>query len=471
MANDNDLDARLLQAIEHYDGVPNSKALSKLPNFPSKTTIKARIDASSALQTAMQTRGTNYIKTLPEEQLLAYISTSGQMGGLPDYAQQLIDERFDEILLREIQNFNGVPSINALSKLPNLPGFGPIQRRIHANPGLWKAYHQKRGLTPDQAVELSLERNEDSPASIATLKERLRNLHAYREMIGIIRCFSDLLKGNIVELSLYPEPLAKAAKELGSQLNATHIPLQPFKQGKTAELPKADVVVLQGLHRVATERVTDLFAKVHESLGQGQILIVTHSVEYAPVDDFTTALHQNGFDLQDSGTMSIGIPNDEVLLSHGVASVDLDRIKRKLSGDSKILTFETIRAQNQGRIPSLQSIATEEGKRILLADAEGVDTPKGIGRVLAADFFEDSVVLASDKFIVTVFDGNQPIALIGYDMHPQKRNAIETHVLPGAPDENYRQFARKLAKNASTRRKLGVKAGKDNKIQLATLKR
>lgn len=328
------------------------------------------------------------------------------------------------------------------------------------------AYYQKQGHTPDQAVELALERNEESRAAQKALSMRLRDLHAYREMIGIIRCFGDLLVDRIAEVSLYPEPLSKAAKETGVTLEVVHSPLQPFKQGKETDIAKANVVVVQGLHRVAAESATKLFRKVHESLGRSRTVIVTYSPKYDKVEGFLEAAHTNGFELQESGTVFIETPPDVILLSHGVEPSDLGKVRRKLAGESKVLVFRTISAVEAIPIPSLVKMQVSEGTRIVDSDAEPINTPDGIEKVLSAKFFEDSVVLPSAPFIVDVMHARKPVAVIGYDVHPHRKNALETEVKPDAPPKDYRRIARDLAKNIKERQKAGVMPGQISKVPL-----
>jgi len=457
------LDAFILDTIGNLEGVPTPHSVAR--QMESGTLrIRKRIEANQELQHAMETRGRKYILSLPEQRFLSWISESGRLSRLPEYANRVIHERFDKMILREMKKSPKPPTSKSLSRVKGFPVKETIKKRIHANTVLWMEYHRRLGHTPDQAVELALQRDDDSIAAKEALAIRLRNLHAYREMVGLIRCFGDLLKGKIAALSLYPEPLAKASKEMGAGLDVIHVPLRPFKQGRETIIPKADVAVVQGLHRVRSMR--NLFNRLYESIGPGATALFTYSERHATAEGFEEAAYRNGFVQVDSGTVFIRSPSDDTLLTHRVAKHDMERVRRKLSGESKAMLFRTISLREDADIPRLVRIQENGEEKLRSPDAEAIEIPHGIEASLSAKFRADSISYAPGPFIVDVESDSGTAAVIGFDAHPERRHMLETEVLPGAPAEDYRRIARKLARNIKERQKAGVIPGQISKIPL-----
>ena len=458
------VDAILWAALEAYEGVPTVNALGKAAGVGEKR-VMSILARDGKFKEAMGRKGLGYINGLGEGELFEMVSEPGKVAQLPDYAKAEMNGRIDRIIIREIGRIG--PSVTK-GKLAAAMGCtdGFITKRISLNPEVWAAFYEMRGLTRDQAIELSLERGAETPSSEQVIRNRLPHLYAFREMGGIIRCFGDLLKGKILEVSLYPNPLGKAAEELGMQLDVVHRAMRPVREGEKITFEKASVAVLQGLHRLSSEGITRLFRLVGDALDAGQQVVATYSTRYAQVEGFVEALQRNGFQLEEAGVMRIDAPSRETLLSYGAKREDLERIARKMEGESRVLVLRKMDGASDVEVPALQKLPNGEGEKTLSGDAEAVDTPKGIVREISAKFLEDAVILPSSKFLVEIEHGEQTVALVGYDMDPRVKNKVETEVLTGAPQADYRAIARKMASSIAERRRLGIRPDAITRVPL-----
>jgi len=458
----------LLREIRVYDGIPSPEGLSRVIGVSSHT-VRAQTSRSPILIEAMEKRGTEWLENMDEKEFLIHIPKKDWGPCLPGYARKIVDKRLSEIILREIGSIEGVPNAFNLSKVIGITR-STVETIIYSDPAVWIAFYQKHGLTPDQAIELAIERNDESKAATAVLERRLPHLHAFREMAGIIRCFGNLLEGRILEISLYPEPLSKAAAELSVQLDVLHVPMRSFRKNEPPELQAANAAVLQGIHRLATEGLTNLVSKIHESLGEGKGVIATFSTKHAHSESFLHALLENGFTLQESGILRIEPPDDATLHLYGVADDDLSRVRDKIKCESRVLVLTTTEARAVIPIPQLEKTTGAEGETVLSPTTKEIDSPPGIVKEICARFLQDPVVLPSAPFIVDVLHEEKLVAVLGYDMDPTRKNSIESAIYPHAPTLDFRKMARTLATRAEERMRLGIKPNAISKVPLERLR-
>jgi len=460
--------AILRRKIKAYDGVPSIGGLAKAMGV-ADSTVEARVSKSPLLNKEMERRGKEWLESLDEKAFLKKYSNRGLVASFPEYAREIVKERSSSIILGCIRASVGIPTISTLARALCISGES-VTARVFSDSTLWLAYYQKCGLTPDQAIELALERNDESKAAIAVLERRLPHLHAYREMVGLIRCFGNLLEGRILEVTLYPEPLSKAAAELSVQIDVCHTPMRSFRKNESPELMTANAAVLQGIHRLATEGLTNLFSKIHESIGEGKNVIATYSIKHAYSDSFLQALLENGFILQESGILRIEPPIDAILRSYGVDEDNMKQVRDKIKCESRVLVLTTTNTRTIFPIPQLEKTTGTEGETVLSPTTKEIDSPPGIVKEICARFLQDPVVLPSAPFIVDVVKGEKLVAVLGYDMDPTRKNSIESAVYPHAPPLDFRKVARTLATRAEERIRLGIKPNQVSKVPLERIR-
>ncbi len=461
------LDAIIFTKIEECDRVPTAWALAKTMDV-SHGTISRRLEVNASLAEAMEHRGREYLEQLPEERIKFMVSGSGS-SKLPNYAKNIIHARLDTILLREIKDFDGIPTLRALGNAIGIHHTS-ISSRLEANPSIWIAYYARRGLTPDQAVELALERKEESQSASLALSQRLKNLSAFREMIGLIRCLGNLLAASVAEVSLYPQPLAKAAKELGLDMDVHHVPMDTFRKEGCEAIPRADTVVLQSIHRLSAQALTNLFQELHKNYPYSAV-IATFSTEHLCTDSFLGALRKNGYEVKESGIMSISPPDDETLRSCGIQEDDISRVRAKMACQFSVLLLDLLPGSEETDIPELEKISTTNGKAILSPDAQPIDVPDEANQRVSVRFSATTSVLSSMPFVVDIEEGGRRLATVGYDMHPKRGNLIEADVYPGAPADDYLSMARMIARNARLRNRIGVARDRVPKVERAVLRK
>lgn len=449
-------DSIILGAIERFDGIPTENGLGRAIGV-SGDTISSRLEANPSLPKAMERHGREYVRKLPEGLLKARIR-DGWTRTLPDYANALVYERLDDLISREMRDSDVAPTARGLGKAVSV-GRSAISHRLDANPELWLAFYARRGLSPDQAVELALERNEQTESATRALSARLRNLSAFREMVGLIRCFGDLLTASVAEVSLYPQPLARAAHELGVELDVHYVSMNAFRQGGKSSIPAADTVVLQSIHRLSIEALTTLFQELHRNYPYSKV-IATFSAEHLCTNPFLDALGKNGYAVEESGIMHISPPDNEILRSSGVRQDDLSQVREKMSCQSQVLLLDMLPAAEAASIPKLQKISSPADEGVVSPDALPIDVPEGANRGISVKFVQSTSLLPSEPFVVDIEDNGKRVATVGYDMHPDRGNTLETDVYPGAPAGDYRRIARQIASDANLRTRIGVASGR-----------
>jgi hypothetical protein len=485
------IDLILLTEIQQSQGILTaeslSESLSSKERSLSAATVCKRLDpelpSSKVLSNAIQAKGEKYIYGLPNDELFKKYCSVTWMGNLPEYAKKIVNARLDLILLNEIQQFQGLPTILGICDILRSKGFNTtrktIRDRLDQNLSLWIAYYTKKGLTEDQAVELALERNEASESMTAVLRKRLENLHAFREMIGVIQCFSDVLKGQVLEVSLYPEPLKRAAELLGSSFASAYERMQPFRKSQekgptSLSAQSADVVVLQSIHRLASEGLTRLFEEVHRVLNEGGVVIATHSTDYMLTEPFIPSLQSLGFELKHQGILQIEAPSANDLIGLGVAPDEVTRIRAKIAGESAVLVFTRLADSNSTpvQIPALVKSVALEGNGIAPeASVPGADIPLAVSKQITSTFLaQASGLLPESPLLVEIEHNGKVVALVGYNMNPKHRGRIESAKYPGAPAEDYRAIARRIAHNTELRTGLGVKPNDITRVPLSKLR-
>ena len=459
------LDRIILEKIEGFDGVPTAKGLGRKTRVGPHSVAK-RIEANPQLAEAMEKRGREWLEGLDEKRFLEMYSNWS--GSMPNYAKQIVQQRFDRTIMERIEGFDGVPTAKGLGMDMGVSE-PPVARRIEANKDIWMVYYMKRGLTADQAVELALEHNDKSEAFRSALNERLRHLSAFREMVGLLRCFGELLEKDTTVVSLYPEPLKQAADELGINVKSNHVDMGLFRKGETPEIPGCGTIVFQGLHRLKEEALSAVFAKIEELHSEHPALsiITTHGIDYSVTEGFFEALNTNGLEMKESGVVRISPPDEETLLSYGVAEEDLSRLGRKISCEFNAMVFGFNGNDGFVGIPALEKNPKGDGRPLTLPEAEGVDVPKGIAKELEAKLFPACVVVPSAPLMVEICEKSNIVALVGFDMDPDRKKSLEVVPYPNAPSHDYRRIARKIASDVGFRSKQGIKTGGESRIQLS----
>lgn len=463
----------IVDAINKIDGVPTGGKILDCGVIKSGTVYNRLSNPN--ISAAMELRGREFLASKSDSELAVLVSEPGWLVNLPKYARDIVESRIAKMILDTITTFNGSPLFEDLARIVGI-GVNSIIVRIRDNPTLWSAYYTKKGLTEDQALELALEREEEGAGIQEVMQRRLRNLFAFREMVGVIRCFGDLLLGKILGISLYPDPLSKAAQELEVQLDVAHQPMRPFRKGEDVSLSQANVVVVQGLHRLSSEAITTLFQKIYGAIGEGSAVITTHSPKYARLESFPDAILRNGFSVLETGVMQISLPGDkETILSYGVAPTEVDRLIRKFEGESEVIVFTKTNRTEQVTIPALVKLSGGQEDKPLDKKAEEIDVPGGINREINARFLDRSegvAILPSAPFLVEVLDdaSNRVVALLAYGMNPNHPKLPESAVYQNALGHNFREESRKLARNAERRKAIGVKPGEISTVKLSRLK-
>lgn len=463
------LDGIILRAIESIEGTPTEKALGRAIGI-SPMTVASRIDANKVLEKGAEGKWEKWAGGMGQKEFLKEYSR-GITNRAREYAKRVIWKRLDRIILEKIEKSREGPNARALERALGI-GQKAITTRIGANAELWIAYQRAKGLTSDQAVELSLERNDESKAFTDALARRLRHLSAYREMVGLIRCFGDLMENAVSCVSMYPGALAKAARELGTGLRSNHVPMKEFWKAQAVDIPACDTVVVHRLHRLPEKGLNLLFGKIRELYGENPKLsiITTHSMHYSASEEFLSAMAGRGFGLEESGVVKIGSPGSKILESYGVPPDGLKRMGRKVSWEFSVLVFRIGGGKGEGTIPGLtMSPSLGNGTPGISSRAEEVDIPEGMCRELSARLFPSVAVAASSPFIVEIISGGRKRALVGFDMKPGKKNMIEIEFYPNAPAANYRKIAHMLATEPLYRERLGVKPGKVHRVHKVRL--
>ena len=462
-------DERILEAIQSFDGLPTAQSLSRSLPY-SVVFIWTRLKANAGLQTAIDKRGEEYINGLSDGQLAEKIALKWWLSSLSAGHQKLVYQIVDTKILRTIQSFDGIPSSRTLSNI--LPyGKNFILNRVSTNPMLWQAYYKKRGLTPDQAVELALERENNSVAAKLSLVERLENLHAFREILGVIRCFQDLFRGaqRIIEFSLYPSPVSRAGEVLGSRFNL--FLYSSLREDQLAtKVQDVDLVVVQGLHR--HQDINALLAQIKSIAQLNAGIILTYSTDYTIQDTFEESLERAGFSIKEQGMIEIEAPSVEQLLKAGVSDEDLSKVRAKVRGQSNILILTNERASDQINVPSLVKVPnSNQGKPLVMNNAIEINTPRPVLEALGVKFIPELVSYPSEPLLVDVVDGRIPVAVIGYDMNPRSPRRLEVDVYPGASGtDTLRGFARRLSRMRGPRRDYGIRPGQHGRIQLQRIR-
>jgi hypothetical protein len=462
------LDSVILKSIQSFEGIPSGTALGVIGVNPSS--ILRRFDSNPALFLAAEDRAVAWLDSLEEHSFLEKLSKSQLTNHNFERVASKIYARLDSIILKKIQSSDFALSASALGKDTGV-GNKAIQRRLDSNISLWLALAAKRGLTPDQAVELALERNDQTEAAQKALSQRLQNLHAFREMVGLLRALGHLFTDRkILGVSLYPNPLNQAAQALGLVLPIGHQPMQPFRENKQSQLPKAETVVLQSIHRLPSEGLTSLFQQVYESLAENGVAIATYSMRHAPTEGFLDALLANGFEVTEQGILRIDPPEESVLLEVGVQEDQMSKVQAKLSGSSNVLILSRIPEAQTTAIPALAKIhAQETGHEFEPADVVSLTLPGGLAEKLRASFFLNRTTFPSAPFLVEVVSG-KPVALIGFDMHPKQPNSLEVSTYPGSPSEDFHGFARRLARNVDLRKELGLLSTQIQRVPITRIR-
>jgi hypothetical protein len=338
----------------------------------------------------------------------------------------------------------------------------------------------KQGLTVDQAIELALERtNEQTTAVKRLLSEHLHDLYAFREMLGVVRIFSDVFKkaSRALEISLYPQPLARALKMEQLKLQTEFIPLQIFRANASEGIKlegTPDLAILQGLHRLNEEALNRLFSEVYALLPPGANILATYSKDYMVAEGFEEVLHSRGFSLtqEGCGTIEIKPPEKDTLLNLGIGEDDINKAVRKLTGESNVLHMNTIGKTAENTIPVLTKIGSEEnGRNITPVPKEELDINREAVKNIRAIFTPALNQYPNAPMLVSVEENKRKVAVIGFDMNPNKPRSVEVGVYPGASGltMDLRKFARELAKRAELRNSLGIVPNNETKISTKAL--
>ncbi len=439
------IDQIILRKIQEFDGIPSARVLSRIKGFFGPNLILARLSSNSSLKAAQETQGLKYINELPITDLVKQFA---QKNGLVAESAGLfktkarIYERLDlEFILSTIQSLTSVPSVHSLSKVEGMPHANTIQLRINANPILFQAYYEKKGLTVDQAVELALDREDERPEAVADiLSKRLKQLFAFREVLGLVKYFSDVFDHakQVLEVSLYPQPLKQALEMEGKTaqaVSAQYVDLKQARADQTKVAVNADVVLLQGIHRMTSEQFNAVLFEIHKTLPPGAVVFATYSNDYQLAEFTPDALAQRGFvlDVERSGQLKIHAPETEVLTELGVTQDDLSRVRAKLSGSSNVLCLTRSEVLNQETvIPALEKISSEDsGKPVLVKNTE-ITAPEGaIPHIDASLTTSLRIASSCEPFILTVMDGETRVAEIGYGANPGLNNQLEIDVRKG----------------------------------------
>lgn len=451
------------RAIEESEGIPTPRGLSKKLGL-SEEAVLPFLRKGKSLGRLMERRGRAWIKEVGDGELLRKYSETVLSAKETGYALGLVHERLDGIILKTIGESGGCAMQEIAGKLGICES--TVERRIGANRTLWMAHYKKRGLSPDQAVELALgKRAGGSPAFIGALLERMRHLSAYREIAGTLRCFSDLMEGTVRCISFYPGILEKVAGELGIKIESEHIPASSLEGCRIAP---ARAIVVQGIHRLNCEELTSTFRKIGGLYREAPELrvIATHSTGHHADSSFLEAMESNGLVLDEGGTIRIRPPGNSVLEGLGVPPAVLGRLRKKVSLDFNVLVFRCAEPGEGNPIPPFRRMRRFLGREGGSPEAIQTDVPEGVTRTLSARLYQVVPKSNGYRFMVGLEERGSLVALVGSGMHPAVRNAIEVERYPGSPGwVDYRELARRMVLDRKFREKLRIKPWETRRVQ------
>jgi|GEM_PF-1892899 len=455
----------LLPAIRGFDGIPSPTALSRVVSY-GKHFISDRFNANTSLVDEAVRVALNYINSLSVDQL---ISGTVKRNGLTNEVNSFQKVRFrfyeridNEIILPAISSSVSSTTLGQICN--SLPFHGEfIRDRIKENPVLFKALAEKQGLTLDQAVELALGRGDESIAAESIMNTRLKNLYAFREMLGIFRIFSDLFEKakRILEVSLYPAPLGKAIELDGTQAITGYA--NPRRDLEALISPEAayELVILQGIHRVSQEDFNKMLLELRKTLPLGTSVIATYSEEYGMHESMPGALRNVGYELKDSGILEVQPPD---------ALGDRD-IREKIPGQSNVLHLVVAGQADAGNVPNVIKLSELSTETRSCAPGKQTDLPdyalKGIQSVFVPSI--GFVNLPGQPLLVTITDDNgKQLAVVGFDMNNKRPGKMELGKYPDSKgiDFDFRSFAKQLIRDANLRANLGITPGAESKIKL-----
>lgn len=470
----------VLPAIEKYDGLPSYGAIADKLEC-GVGSIKAHIENNKMLRIAQEKKGLEYINSLQVEILREELCKKGGLIVVAAYHEaweRRVYERFDtELVLPAIRDAEGIPSLREIGRNVNASG-SMIASRLSKNPILFTALAQKQGLTIDQALELALGRGERTEATTRLFNERLTDLWAFREMVALVRVFADIFRDcrQVWEATLYPEPVGKALLMEGHLMPTRYVDLVDFKADSRIEIgleaTTGVVAVIQGIHRLTTERLTRLFDELHSILPEGSHVFATYSRKYGFQEKSEEAFATAGFSIQESGILSVELPEDTPL---ALPPEELRKVRKKIEGESNVVHMITTTRTELVAIPTVSKIVSEqEIESRVHANGEETSIPVQAIKDMKALF--SSVILAEmpkEPIIVTVVDGNTNVAVLGFDMNPKRPKSVEAGVWSTARDIgiDFRAEARKIAQHAERRRELGIRSGRENIVPLTKLRR
>jgi len=465
------VDAFILRGIKECETVPTPFSLSKALMI-NREIITQRMKKNACLGAAAIEQGISHVNKMPENEFISKASRKGGLpGAWPEEVRKAAKERIDRIVIHAIEEFEGIPNFSRLGKALGV-SHSFFEHRVKDNPDVWIAYYSKRGLTEDQAIELALERGEQNNSTRRILSERLQNLYAFREMVAVARCFGDLLRKKVLEVSLYPEPLKKASDEIRANIDTIYADMAGFRRNSNISMQKADAAVLQSIQRLTPEGITRLFQSLRNALGSDCPVIATHSSDYAPSEDFLLALRENGFLLQERGLLLVEPPSEAIMVSLGTDPSKIRRMMEKMAGQSHVFVLKAGPVAGHADIPALAKMAKEVENRDFVPCWETITLPDGYARELRTKFLlEDVPMLSSAPFMVEVLEGRKKVAIIGYDMDPFHPKKVEVGTYDGFNTADFRKIARQLATKIESRNALGIKPGKETRVQMSQLRK
>lgn len=336
-----------------------------------------------------------------------------------------------------------------------------VRARAAQNPAVFEASWKAQGFSIDQAIENALQRGL-APSVEVLLKDRLRHLHGYREMVAMLRVFGPELAGQVLELSLYPAPLATAAKDLGDHFDVepSWVSLDGFRRAQEHALPKADTIVVQGVHRLAEGALTGALRATRNAIKRGGRVFVSHRVEYNQPTGFEDALKQLGLAVEEAGHLEFDVRDSATLKDAGVRKGDLRRVALKMAGTARVLVLRPARVFDaHTAIPRLRPSQRKLSASMRRREPTQVDVPVKAQRALATRFVTSMTGSARLKpFMVNVVSGNKLVAVLAHGVNPGRPKA-EFVTYPNAPvGEEWREYLQRLLGDAEARERLGVMA-------------
>ena len=432
------IDQRILDAINFHPDIPTAGNLSKygdnhLPYC--NNLILNRLNTNAALQQALESRGINFVSTCSDEAFIQIISKIRVLKLTSPSVYTAVCKRLDAQILDAIINYPGIPTGANLAKKNGGPihhSTNLIYGRLKENPDLRKALYAKKGLTEDQINVHDAELDNPSPAIVASVQRRLTHTRIFREAIGLLKQFKELFtEKKILQISLYPEPLLRAAEMLGIDIHPSYMRAHGLKNGEFKLDTKIDtdhkydtIALMQFCHRIGNEALINALNEANKILVDNGALLISIPEEFSRTSRFEDQIKEFGFELQTEGTLIIRTHSLAELSTSGI--LDAERVKAKVDQATNIFILRKTFDLNGTAVDSFVRTEVKGDNGQFHPSLGEINVPDSINRELSSAFQERVSGMDSGFILEMHADHNPKPDLIGFDVDP--KNPLTTEI-------------------------------------------